>query len=149
MLTRGHSHLGPGQSEPWPRRSSTCRDPASHVPLLPGGQPHLLPLPPLTLKHLWGRAFIRSDPGRPKLLPNRPGRGSRVTLAPTPGADPPSQKRLGPAPYSHPRENKAFSAHAGKDSAPRDAGESAHQARPQAAGRGVQKASLGTGHWHT
>ena len=92
MLTRGHSRLGPGQSEPWPRRGSaqttsvcrasevtlrvgsfcqlvsTCRDPASHVPLLPGGQPHLLPLPPLTLKHLWGRVFIKSDPGHPKLL---------------------------------------------------------------------------------
>lgn len=112
-----------------PASVSTCRDPASHVPLLPGGQPHLLSLPALTLKHLWGRVFIRSDPGHPKLLPNRPGRGSCVTLAPTPGADPPSQKRLGPLPYSHPRENKAFSAHAGKDNAPQDAGESAHQAR--------------------
>lgn len=169
MLTRGHSRLGPRQSEPWPQRGSaqttsvctacevtlrvgsfcqlvsTCRDPASHVPLLPGGQPHLLPLPPLTLKHLWGRVFIKSDPGRPKLLPNRPGRGSCVTLAPTPGADPPSQKRLGPAPYSHPRENKSFSAHAGKDNAPRDAGESAHQARagPRLQAEGCRRPLLG------
>lgn len=77
MLTRGHSCLGPGQSEPPPRRSSKqttsvctaseamlrvgsffrllsplAETLAPRVPLLPGWQPHLLPLPPQTLKHL-------------------------------------------------------------------------------------------------
>lgn len=77
MLTGGHSSLGPGQSEPSPRRSSKqttsvctasevilradsffrllsplAETLAPQMPLPPGWQPHLLPLPPQTLKHL-------------------------------------------------------------------------------------------------
>ena len=97
-----------------------------------------------------GEGRHQNDPGRPKLLPNRPGHRSCVTLAPTPGTDLPSQKRLGPGPYSHPCENKAFSAHVGKHNAPETWGRApAREGHAPGAGRGVQQASLGAGQRHT
>ena len=73
-----------------------------------------------------------------------------MTLAPTPGTDLPSQKRLGPGPYSHPCENKAFSAHVGKHNAPETWGRApAREGHAPGAGRGVQQASLGAGQRHT